>query len=235
MIRTLILALFLSFGAATAPIVSAQVISPDNLPDIAPDPNDPRGDDAPENDGEDDPLDFEAMEEARPDIFFFTPEQREEQLSALFDRLAAEENSDNAELIAEEIWAIWLQSGSASVDLLLRRAVAAQNRGDSATARRFYEHVLRLQPDYAEGWARSGRLALAEGRYGDAIADTTQALILEPRHFYAMWTLGNIYERTGNQEAAFAIYSDALEIYPALEPLKNRADALRSAAQGDAL
>ncbi len=130
---------------------------------------------------------------------------------------------------------MFLQSGSASVDFLLHRGIAAQNRGDNKLARRMYDHVLRLQPDYAEGWSRSGRLAADEKDLSRAVSDTTQALILEPRHFYALWTLGNILETLERPDDAFEVYEQAHKIYPQHKQIKARVERLRESAKGKAL
>ena len=236
MLKTLILSGLMAFAGVSA---SAQTIDPDAipLPELAPIPESP---DRPDPEGGKPEVNEEsvlgdAIAEARPDVFILSPENRQEQLDTLFGKLKREKDPKEAELIAEEVWAIWLQSGSPSIDLILRRGVAAQKSGDLPKARRMFEHVIRLQPDYAEGWARSARLALDQGRVADAQADMVQALILEPRHFYGLWTLGNIFERTGQTEAAFESYSEALDLYPALEQVEKRVNALRAAAEGDAL
>jgi len=237
MLKTLLLSVLMAFAGLSA---AAQTIDPDviPLPELAPLPEspdrpDPEGETPPQN--EDEANIDQALEEARPDVFILSPEDRIAQLDELFGKLKREKDPKNAELIAEEVWAIWLQSGSPSIDLMLRRGVAAQKAGNLPKARRMFEHVIRLQPDYAEGWARSARLALEQGRVADAQADTVQALILEPRHFYGLWTLGNIFERTGQAEAAFESYSEALDLYPALEEVEKRVKALRGAAEGEAL
>lgn len=162
-------------------------------------------------------------------------EERAVRLDALFERLQAEENAQSANLIAEEIWAIWLDSGSASVDMLLRRGTAAQKRGNDRLARRMYNHVIELSPDYAEGWARSARLALEEDDLSRALSEATQALILEPRQFYAHWTLGNIFEKVGRTEEAYETYKEANRLYPELKPVKDRLEMMKGDIEGDVL
>ena len=162
-------------------------------------------------------------------------EERAVRLDALFERLQAEDNSVSANLIAEEIWAIWLDSGSASVDMLLRRGTAAQKRGNDRLARRMYNHVIELSPDYAEGWARSARLALEEDDLSRALSEVTQALILEPRQFYAHWTLGNIFEKIGRTEDAYETYKEAARLYPELLPVKERLKMMKGSIEGDVL
>ena len=161
--------------------------------------------------------------------------ERAARLDKLFERLQAEENADTANLIAEEIWAIWLDSGSASVNMLLRRGTAAQKRGNVRLARRMYNHVTELSPNYAEGWARSARLAFEEKDYSRALSEVTQALILEPRQFYAHWTLGNIFERIGRNEAALEAYREANRLYPELKAVKDRLKLMQGSVEGDVL
>jgi len=120
----------------------------------------------------------EAEGDTGPDYSDLTEEaERKARLDALFTRLQAETHAENADLIAEEIWA------------------AAQKRGERKLARRMYDNVTGLSPDYAEGYARSARLALEEDDLGRALKEAAQALIYEPRHFYALWTMGNVFEK----------------------------------------
>jgi len=213
------------FGAAWFAPVSAQAQNTDELPTI----------EMPEfiqNLG--DKID-EALNE-RPDYADLPPEaEKKAKLKDLFQRLGLENDAAQGNLIAEEIWAIWLDSGSASVDLLLRRATALDKAEDDELARRFYDHVTELEPEYAEGWARSGRLAYEEEDYNRAVVELTQALIYEPRHFFALWTLGNILENLGRTDEALAVYKQAHRLYPALPTLKERKDHLEGSIQGEIL
>ncbi len=161
--------------------------------------------------------------------------ERTARLDALFERLQAAEDAETATLIAEEIWVIWLDSGSDSVNLLLRRGVAAQRIGDLALARRMYNHVTELSPEFAEGWGRSARLAMDEEDFSRAMNEATRALILEPRHFYSHLTLGGVFEYIGQPEAAYAAYKEANRLYPELKSVKDRLDRMKGSTEGDVL
>jgi len=157
-------------------------------------------------------------------------------LEVLFEKLAQEkEDEEQAGLIAEEITAQWGRSGSASVDLLLRQGTTAQLSGNLDVARRMFNHVTSLAPDYAEGWAGSGRLAYIENDLDRAVAELTQSLILEPRQFYALGTLGTILEKLGRTEQAYTVFQEAYRLYPAEPTIKSRYEALGSAVDGDVL
>lgn len=162
-------------------------------------------------------------------------EERRIRLGDMFDRLADAETEDAANLVAEEIWALWLDSGSASVNLVLRRGANAQTKDDNATARLMYDHATVLQPEWAEAWARSSRLALEEEDFARAIGDAVRALSLEPRHFYALWTLGNVMERLGRPDEALEAYREAHALYPALQIVADRVDALEVELDGGVL
>lgn len=177
-----------------------------------------------------------APEVTEPDYSKLPPAaEREARLGVLFERLAAEEDADTANLIAEEIWAIWLDSGSASVNLVLRRGSDAQSKGDTQLARRLFNHTTDLSPEFAEGWARSSRLALERKNYNRALNESIRALTLEPRHFYALWTMGNVLEVLNRPEEALEAYREASRLYPELKAVKDRLETMVGEVEGTVL
>lgn len=172
----------------------------------------------------------------KPDYSDLTEEaERIARLDELFIRLQSKTNAEDANLVAEEIWAIWLDSGSDTVNFILRRGTAAQKRNDVKLARRMFDHVTTLNPNYAEGWARSSRLALEEKDLSRALTEAAQALIYEPRHFYALWTMGNVFEQLGRQDEALEAYREANKLYPELKAVKDRVNTLQNNIDGDVL
>ena len=216
--------------------VWAQTPDTDTLPDITPEelPAEPVPEPKPEE--PDETQVSPAIENQQPDYSHLSKEaERSVRLNRLFERLGDETEAEKANLIAEEIWVLWLDSGSASVNMLLRRGSAAEKKADLELARRMYDHVTTLSPEFAEGWARSARLAYMEDDLNRAVHEVTQALILEPRHFYALWTLGNVLEKLGRREEALETYIEAMELYPELEALKTRVTFLEAELNGSAL
>ena len=177
-----------------------------------------------------------APEVTEPDYSKLPPAaERQARLDVLFERLAAEADAETANLVAEEIWAIWLDSGSASVNLVLRRGSDAQAKGNLKLARRMYNHTTDLAPDFAEGWARSSRLALEQKKYNRALNEAVQTLTLEPRHFYALWTMGNVFEVLNRPEEALEAYREANRLYPELAAVKERLEELEGDVEGSVL
>ena len=231
---------FLTFALlCTALPAAAQDGLPDirSLPDVIIIPDQTPEEDQAEDQAE--ALSGEGEEEAAPkgpDYSDLTPQaERGARLEKLFERLKSEKNSESAALIAEEVWALWLDSGSDTVNFILRRGMAAQTRGELKLARHMFDNVTTLEPNFPEGWARSSRLAYEEEDFSRALTDASRTLVIEPRHFYALWTMGNVFEKLGRQEDALEAYREAGKLYPELDAVKKRLGTMESNVKGDVL
>ena len=152
----------------------------------------------------------------------------------MFEELKSAPTEDEAASTAADIWASWLESGSAAADLVMARGVEAQSNGELELARELYDRVIAIQPGYAEVWNRRATTFLAEENYSEALRDVNEALRLEPRHFGAWTGLGSVFESFEAYDEALQAYEKALEIYPTFEPaVKGRARIkARSGGQG---
>lgn len=153
----------------------------------------------------------------------------------MFSRLKAASEEAEAADIAADIWATWLESGSATVDLLMQRAVDAAAVEDTETARELLDRVILLKPDYPEAYHRRAGLFLSEENYPEAIRDLNEALKLEPRHFGAWVGMGFILESLGGEPQALESYREALAIYPLLPQARDAAARLTKQAEGQEL
>ncbi len=114
----------------------------------------------------------------------------------------------------EALVALWSRSGSAAMDLLLRRGRDALEAEDAAAA---IEHLTALTdhaPGFAEGWNARAMAWFAAEEYGLALADLTEALARNPHHFGALSGLGLTLERLGRHEAALRAFQAARTIHP---------------------
>ena len=243
--RLFFISLLTSVTWGVAPVVLAQVSTEERRPQVneggpdiilpAPEPLEgPQADAAPsetENPNTDTDTDTDITvegeevtpEDTGPDYSQMSPlAERAAKLDELFVKLAEKEDEQGADLVAEEILAIWMDSGSASVNLLLRRGSDAETRGNRKLARKMYNHAVDLSPEFAEVWARSARLALTQKDYNRALNESLKTLTLEPRHFYSLWTLGNVFEALGRPEDAMEAYRQANTLYPELKAVKDR-------------
>ena len=153
-------------------------------------------------------------------------------LDKLFDQLALAPNAADAGPIEAKIWAIWNQSGSPTVDILLERSQAAEAGGDLNRARAFLDQAADILPSYAEIYDRRAILAMNANDATSAIEDIERTLTREPRHFGALAALGMIYETMGKERAALEAYQDALAIDPTLEPARQGVKRLEPHLEG---
>lgn len=138
-----------------------------------------------------------------------------QRLNELLDQLAAEPRQAGARRIARQVWQIWGQSGSDTVDLLMEWSSQAMRKEDYATANDLLDYVITLKPDYAEGWNRRATVFFLQDDYGRSLADIERTLQLEPRHFGALAGLGAILQKTNQDRQALETWYRILEIYPA--------------------
>ncbi len=159
-------------------------------------------------------------------------EPNKDALPVLLDRLAKTTEQEQANLIAEEVWAHFFNSGSASVDLILQRGIAAQAAENFDLASDFYADVIEFAPDFAEGWNRRAGLEYQRGEYAAALEDLAMAIKLQPRHFGAMAGLGLVFERLGSAKGAYKAYQDALAIHPFLPHALSGTARLKKQVEG---
>ena len=150
----------------------------------------------------------------------------------MFDELKTAPSEEEANDIALDIWASWMESGSDAADLVMERAVRAQAFGDLNHARDLYDRVIAIQPDYAEAWNRRATVFLAQENYSEALRDVNEALRLEPRHFGAWGGLGAVLEGLGSNDEAIAAYQKALDIYPLFLSAQRGINRLRREQEG---
>ena len=155
------------------------------------------------------------MEKAQSEKDANDPQKALENLSQdLLDKLKTVASEEEAATIEEEIWDAWLVSGSATVDIMMKRGLEYQESEDQQSARDMFDRAIAIKPEYAEAWNRRALLFFNDGKYDEAVADLESTLTYEPRHFGAWIGLGMIFESIDRPEAALMAYRKALEIHP---------------------
>ncbi|MEJ1969374.1 MAG: tetratricopeptide repeat protein [Rhizomicrobium sp.] len=153
-------------------------------------------------------------------------------LDVLFGQLKRAGSADEAKPIEDKIGGVFVQSGSAGVDLLMARANAALTAGDKDTARQLLDAITGVAPDYAEGWHARAGLQRTLGDDSGAMNSLERAILLNPRQFAAMYELGTMLEDYGNKAGALKLYRRALELDPQLDGAKKHVDALTRDVNG---
>jgi tetratricopeptide (TPR) repeat protein len=156
-------------------------------------------------------------------------------LDKLFSDLKRERNEKAAERIANQIWAEWRKSGSASVDLMLQWSNEAADKKKFDVALDFLDQVVTLQPDFAEGWNRRATVHFMMDNYAKSMADIEYTLRLEPRHFGALSGLASILKATGRKELALDAYERTLAIYPMMRSAQSEVATLSDELAGEGI
>jgi tetratricopeptide (TPR) repeat protein len=141
----------------------------------------------------------------------------------------------DASAIARELESSWDKSGSAAMDLLLRRGRDAMERGDFREA---IEHLTALTdhaPGFAQGWYERSRAYFASDLMGPAVADLERALSLNPNDYNAIYGLGVVLEHFNDPEAAHEAYTRAQAIHPHHEEVTKALERLNPAVAGKEL
>lgn len=159
----------------------------------------------------------------------------ESRLDTLFSELKKTRNEAAAQRIAGQIWAEWMKSGSATVDLLMQWSNDATKTEKWGVALDFLDQVVTLQPDYAEGWNRRATVHFLMRNYASSMADIERTLRLEPRHFGALSGLGAIMKTTGRKELALDAYERALAVYPMMRSAQKEVGEIADELTGEGI
>ncbi|MDA1098001.1 MAG: tetratricopeptide repeat protein [Proteobacteria bacterium] len=171
-------------------------------------------------------LTFGTAHDARAD-------QNDPRLDQLFVHLQGVDTSDQARLIEQLIWDVWLESKSPTLKLLMGRVVSAMGQQKFDDALKILHSVVTIEPNYAEGWNKRATVYFLLGRYEESIVDVERTLALEPRHFGALSGLGLIYTYLRDNAGALDAYERALKVNPHLGQAKTEVKRLRRKVKGE--
>jgi len=153
-------------------------------------------------------------------------------LDFLFGALKAAPDPASAKHVEGRIWALWTQTSSDTTMLLMTRAKTAIEKKQPEVALKLLDKVVKLRPDYVEGWNRRATIYYLQNEYGKSLADIREVLSREPRHFGALAGLGMIMQELGDDKRALDAFRKALEINPHLEKLPDTVKSLTEKVEG---
>jgi tetratricopeptide (TPR) repeat protein len=153
-------------------------------------------------------------------------------LDFLFGALKAAPDEASAKHVEARIWAIWLHTPSDTTMLLMTRAKAALDAKNIDVAIKLLDAVVKLHPEYLEGWNRRATLYYMKNDYTRSLQDIEQVLAREPRHFGALAGLGMIMQDLGDEKRALDAYRRALAVNPHLEKLPELVKTLSEKVEG---
>lgn len=134
----------------------------------------------------------------------------------MYDQLRRAKTKDRADAIARTVEQLWFKSGSDTVDLLLVRAASALSEGEYKRALRILNSVVRIAPNFAEGWNQRAIAHFLLKDYKAALSDLRRVLAIDPHHYKAIQGLAVILKEFGDKKRALAAFRRALKVYPLL-------------------
>lgn len=125
-----------------------------------------------------------------------------------------EAGPEEAQKIARDLRREWAKSGSAAMDLLLKRGRDALEVQDFAEAVEHFTALTDHAPDFAEGWYGLAQAYFQQEKVGPALDGLERVLAINPNHFGAIQGLGAIFEMLDDPDKAYAAYEQVLAIHP---------------------
>src|ERR1700692_673992 len=150
----------------------------------------------------------------------------------LFGALKVAPDEASAKHVEARIWAIWMQTPSDTAALLMMRSKAAMDAQQMDVALKLLDAVVKLRPDYVEGWNRRATLYYLKNDYAHSLQDIEQVLVREPRHFGALAGLGMIMQELGDEKRALEAFRKALAINPHLDKVPELVKSLSEKVEG---
>ncbi|MBW4707780.1 tetratricopeptide repeat protein [Roseobacter sp. YSTF-M11] len=165
---------------------------------------------------------------------FVAPLHADDVEQQLLEQLRVAPESEAARL-DRELSLIWARSGSAAMDLLLKRGRDAMEAEDTGKA---IDHLTALTdhaPDFAEGWHARATAFYQAGLYGPALDDLERALALNPHNYNAIFGLGVMFQEFGDLERAAEAFGRVLALHPHHENAKTAMEQLKRSGIGRTL
>ena len=144
-------------------------------------------------------------------------DQNDPRLEPLFVTLQSASDLNEVGAAEQAIWGIWMESGDDDVDQLLNQGSIQMSFRSYGAALGYFNKVIELRPDFAEGWNKRATVYYLMGEYTKSIEDCRKVLALEPRHFGALSGLGLIYTQLDDDANALDAFEKAAQVHPHLQ------------------
>ena len=141
-------------------------------------------------------------------------DQNDPRLNNLFKKLNETENQDEIRDLISDIWNIWYEVDDPKVIEYFEKGIQAMNIRNYPLAIRFFNNLIEVDPNFAEGWNKRATVHFMMGNFDQSMQDIIKTLELEPRHFGALDGMGLIFIHQGQFQQAIDVYDKMLEIFP---------------------
>jgi len=126
----------------------------------------------------------------------------------------------------QALWSIWARSGDQTVDRLYQQGVEQMTAGDLQEGIATFTRVIKLKPDFAEGWNKRATLYFLAGDMRKSLADCDEVIKRNPQHFGALAGYAQIYFRLEYYDRALEYSRRALAINPNLDGVRSNMELI---------
>jgi tetratricopeptide (TPR) repeat protein len=154
-------------------------------------------------------------------------DQKDPRLNELFFNLKIVSTLSEAEYLSDNIWNIWSSHLDEKINRALSNGKIAASNQEHKLALQYFNQVIELDPDFAEGWNKRATLYYMAGDYQASLNDIEETLKLEPRHFGALSGRGMCYIKLDNWLLAISAFKKALDVNPWLVEAQHNIDLLK--------
>ena len=159
-------------------------------------------------------------------------DQTDPRLPDLFEQLRSTGESVAARNAEQQIWRIWMGSGSDDIDGIMREGIEAMQTGRFDDAIEHFGRIVERAPDFAEGWNKRATAYYLNDDFRESVRDIQRTLELEPRHFGAISGMGLIFLKRGDPLGALDAFEAVLKIHPRSRGTRYRVEMLRQELLG---
>ena len=118
---------------------------------------------------------------------------------------------------AAALWQRWHQAPDVATGALLRDGIAAMEGQDFQEADAVFSRLIRMAPDFAEGWNKRATVRYMLKDYEGSIADCGETLARNPNHFGALSGQGLCHMALGQYREAADLFRRTLAVHPHLQ------------------
>ena len=135
-------------------------------------------------------------------------------------------DEDTRQHAEQAIWRIWSRSGNQEVDGLYQTGIEQMEAGDLQQAVATFTRIIKLKPDFAEGWNKRATLYFLVGDLRKSLADCDEVMKRNPYHFGALSGYALIYTRLEYYDRALEYSRRALKVNPNMDAVRNNIELL---------
>jgi len=148
-------------------------------------------------------------------------DQNDPRLDDLFARLQTLEDPGEAAVVEQQIWQIWVEHDNPAFAELMTAGIRYMNQNQNALALDTFTKLIAMAPEWAEAWNKRATMHWVMGNLPASEADIVETLRLEPFHFGALSGRGLVALSRNDLEAAYRAFQRVLEVYPAMDGVRD--------------